>query len=439
MAQQDSGGKLKAGIPLQRHEPALACPSHPVRVCMTLLLLGLWATGALAAEPYEQPGEYRAAEVLPQAMVVTPNCQVQDPVVTDGYMYRFTVGSPFGTFEVTGYGALRKLLHEIGAIAALREIKTGKAFGDAVVNAAKGPFRFAKNLITNPVDTVTGIPKGAYKFMEEIATGVTSEHNPSDDPAYMQALQVSGQKRAFAARLGVDVYSSNAVLQKELNSVAWAAAAGNLSVGVALMPVGGGAGAALSGGRLGDTLNEQLKNEPASRLRIINKDKLTAMGIPSDLAGRFLDHRNFSPRHDTILVESLARLQGTRGREQFLEAALTADDEVDATYFTNMAQIMRGYHETVAPLAEMQKVGRLVIAHAKNGKALVALPIDHLLWTSAVDRRSQELKASYKAPGFTGQFDVWVMGTVSPLARQHLTERGISITEEVYKRVEMVD
>jgi hypothetical protein len=57
----------------------------------------------------------------------------------------------------------------------------------------------------------------------------------------------------------------------------------------------------------------------------------------------------------------------------------------------------------------------------------------------AADRRSQELKASYKAPGFTSQFDVWLTGTVSPLARQQLTERGMSVTEEVYKRVEIVD
>lgn len=113
---------------------------------------------------------------------------------------------------------------------------------------------------------------------------------------------------------------------------------------------------------------------------------------------------------------------------------------MDATYFTNMAQIMRGYHETVAPLTEIQMVGRrMVVAQAKNGKALVALPLDYLLWTPSVDRRSQELKTGYKAPGFTGQFDVWLTGTVSPLARQQLTERGMTVTEEVYKRVEVVD
>ena len=62
-----------------------------------------------------------------------------------------------------------------------------------------------------------------------------------------------------------------------------------------------------------------------------------------------------------------------RGREQSLEAALGADDEVDANYFTNMAQILRGYHETVAPLIA------LPVAQAKNGRALVALPLDNLL------------------------------------------------------------
>jgi len=410
-----------------------------MQAVIVMLLLGLWVTGAMAAESYEQPTERRATEVLPPALIVTSNHQVQDLVVADGYMDHFTVGSPFGTFEATGHGALRKLLKELDAIAALRQIKTEKAFGDAVAHTAAGPVRFAKNLITHPVDTVTGIPKGAYKFMEEAAEGVTSPHDPSDDPAYKQALQVSGQKRVYAAQLGVDVYSSNKILQKELNSVAWAAAAGNLSVGVALLPVGGAAGTALSGVRLGDSLNEQLKDEPATRLRVINKNKLAAMGISADLAGRYLDHRSFSPRHDLILVESLARLQDARGRDKFLEAALTADDEADANYFTNMAQIMRGYHETVAPLTEMQMVGRVIVAQAKNGKALVALPLDHLLWTQAVDRRSQEIKTSYQVPGFTGQFDVWLMGTASPLARQKLTARGMTVTEEVYKRVEIID
>jgi hypothetical protein len=164
---------------------------------------------------------------------------------------------------------------------------------------------------------------------------------------------------------------------------------------------------------------------------------LAAMGIPSDLAGRFLDQRNFSPRYDTILVESLARL-GSAGTRAVLGSALTADDEVDVNSFTNIAQIMRGYHETVAPLTDLQMVGRLVVAQARNA-CVVTLPLDHLVWTLAADRRAKSWKAAYKAAGFTGQFDLWLTGTISALARQQLTERGMIVTEEVYKRVEIID
>lgn len=69
---------------------------------------------------------------------------------------------------------MRKLLNELRAIAAWHEIKTSKAFADAVVAATAGLLQFAKHLITNPVDTLTGVPRGAAKFMEEALTGVTA-------------------------------------------------------------------------------------------------------------------------------------------------------------------------------------------------------------------------------------------------------------------------
>ena len=112
------------------------------------ILLGLSTLGVATAQQYEQPMERRAADVLPAEIVAGPNHRVQDAVLADGYMYRFVVDSPFGNVDVTGSGALRKLAPEIQAIAALREMENGDAFGKAVLDPATGPFRFAKNLIT---------------------------------------------------------------------------------------------------------------------------------------------------------------------------------------------------------------------------------------------------------------------------------------------------
>jgi hypothetical protein len=121
------------------------------------------------------------------------------------------------------------------------------------------------------------------------------------------------------------------------------------------------------------------------------------------------------------------------------EVALAVDDEVEATFFTNVAQILGGYHETVTPITALHRVGRLVVAQAGNGVALVPLPIDYCAWTRALERRIQELQTAYQVPGDNVRFEMWLTGTVSLLARQQLTQRGITVTEEVYKHVEIID
>ena len=124
-------------------------------VALMLSLAATAATAATPSDPYEAPASYRPSDVLSKERVSGPHYKVENPVAFDGYMYRFTVRSDYGPFEITGTSALRKLVVEIGAIAKLREIKASKAFASAVADSAAGPFRFAKNLIVNPADTLT--------------------------------------------------------------------------------------------------------------------------------------------------------------------------------------------------------------------------------------------------------------------------------------------
>src|SRR5437660_79309 len=83
MEQQDRSEKPEGCTPMDRHDRAPARPARRGRAFMTMLFLGLWAAGAMAAEPYEQPTDRRAAEVLPPERVVSPNHRVQDPVLAD--------------------------------------------------------------------------------------------------------------------------------------------------------------------------------------------------------------------------------------------------------------------------------------------------------------------------------------------------------------------
>ncbi len=413
----------------------------PPALCL-LASVVLLVAGASGAAEYEHPSNRRASEILPaQNIAITgPHYRIREKVVSYGYMHHYTVDSDFGTFTATGDGALRKLLKEIKAIAGLKKVKQSKAYISAIGNAAKSPIRLGEKLIEDPVDTITGIPEGIFTIFGNVGRSVTMKHDPSEDSKMKSVLQVSSWKRDYAAEHGVDVYSSNKVLQKQLNKVGWAAAVGGLTVSAATMAAGGvTAATAFSNVRLSDQLNEVLKAEPPPRVRLINEKKLSEMGISDDLANRYLDHPQFTPRHDLVIVECLYRLGSARGRDAFLEAILSAQDEVTASFFMNTAETMRGYHLTVAPIMEITVIDGITIARTKKDSALVPFPLDHGVWSERAEQVIDYLRANYRSPGFNGKFELWVTGTVSPLLRRQLERRGFEVVEDVDKRIDFMD
>ena len=402
------------------------------------LTIGITTLAPANAQTFEVPSNRQASQILPANLISGPYHKVRETVVSYGYMHHFKIDSQFGLFEATGDGALRKLVNEIYAIASLKEFKNSEAFLTAVGDAAKAPLHFGKNLITDPVDTVSGVPEGVFQIFGNIGEAITMEHDPSEDDRLEQALFVSSWKREFAAERKVDVYSSNKVLQEELNSVGWAAAIGGLAVSAATMGAGSTAVTVASNMRLADSIEDSLKEEPPSRLHIINLERLQAIGVSEELANRYLDHPHFTPRHDTVISANLAHMKNARGHAAFLESALAAKDEVGANFYMNMAQTLSGYNDTVSPIEDIRVIAGLTMARAQNGRVLIPFPLDHGVWTKRADQVIGHLTTTYRAEtGFTGGFDFWVTGTVSALAQQGLAGHGLAVTENVDEGLRM--
>ena len=410
-------------------------------VWAVVLIMFMTPLVAVAAE-YDVPTDRKASDILPADKLSGPHYQIQDKVVCYGYMDQFTVNSDYGPFEPSSDYALRKLLREIQAIAKLQEVKQSKAYLDSVKSAAKMPFEFGKSIITDPVDTVSGVPKGVYRLFSNIGTSMGSERDPSEDARYKELLLLSSYKRDYAYELGVDVYSSNPVLQKELNSVGWAGAAGNLSVSAALAPFGGTGVMVVKMTSLGQSFNNMLKKEPASRLRQINAEKLEKMGVSKELADKFLDHPAFTPTHDTVLVGSLATLTAAQGRDIFINRILTAEDEEMANYFQNMAETMRGFNESVSPITNITVAFGVVFARAENGSVLIPIPIDRALWSDRSEWIMTNAIKSYKEVAGSqpiGKMELWITGTATPLTKQELGKLGVGVVENVSKRIELMN
>jgi hypothetical protein len=399
----------------------------------------LAAASAVGAADYETPKNRSVKDALPAAVATGRDYAVRDPVVADGYMYQFNVKSPYGVFGVTGIGALRKLEHEIWAIGQLRQVTKSEAFLKSLKDQAGKPLVFAKDVIMKPGETLGGIPKGVGRLFSNVTTAITNKKDPSQESAAKEVLLVGSFKRDYATRFEVDPYSSNPVLQAELDKIGKAAAFGSWTASAAMIPISGVASSVITATSLSKSFNNILKTEPPSRIRVINEEKLKKMGISDDLAKRYLDHPVYTPRQDLILVDSLHRLGTATGRDAYLNAAMAAADEVEANFFVNMAQILRGYHEKQSPITGISMVGPLTLAQTKAGAAVIPFALDYGVWTANADKLSQGLKTSYRAPGFNGNFEVWVTGALSPTGKRELEARGFTVVEQVGKRIDITD
>jgi len=409
-------------------------------LCTLIIQSSAGATGALGAAKtarYEAPSARRASEVLPSNLRSGPHFQVQDRVAADGYMLRFMVTSDYGTFPVTGEYGLRKLIREIQAIAALKKVSKGEAFMKGVSGKAQETVEFGANLVSDPGRTLASVPQGVAKLFDNLATGLQKPSEPRRDPVGQQLLNVSEAKRKIAYDLGVDVYSSNRVLQNGLDGLSKAQALGSLGVSAAI-PYGGGTVVGIS--RMSETagdVNRLLRDELPSGLRNLNERKLQAMGVNRSLTERFLNHNQLSPRHKTVIVACLEKLSGARGREAFINFACRANDESSANFMQNLAQMLAVYQQTVSPIQEITAPG-VILARAANGTVLIPFPLDYGVWTVRAERVVKNTLASYKTSNRNpARFELWVTGTVSPLARQQLEAQGIKVVEHVNRRISL--
>ncbi len=411
---------------------------HRKRVAVVSMIV-LAVAGSAGAADYETQTNKSVSQALPAAVVAGADFKVNDPVVADGYMYRFMITSTYGPFDVTGAGALRKLEHEIWAIGQLKTVTRSDAFLKSLKDQAGKPLVFAKDVITSPVDTLSGIPKGVGRLFGNVVTSVTTKRNPNQESRANEVLLVGSFKRDYAARFNVDPYSSNRVLQEELDKIGKAAALGSWTASAAMIPISGPASSVITATSLGKSFNNILATEPPSRIRIINEDKLKQMGISPDVANAYLDQPVYTPTQNLLLVDSLARLGTAAGRDAYLTASLVAASEDEANFFVNMAQILRGYHETVGPITGITMVGALTVAQTKSGAAIVPFALDYGVWTANADRLSQNMKVAYKSPGFNGTFELWVTGNLSPTGKQELEARGYKVVEQAGSRFDIID
>ena len=390
-----------------------------------------------AEAAFEELPVLNASDILRADILTGPHHKVREPVPTYFGANQFTIDSDFGVFEADGNEILLRRINEINAIAQLKEVSRTDQYKNALVAAAKSPIAAAKNVVTDPVNTVANVPKGIMKFMSRAGESVKnigkkSESSSAEGSKMQQMIGFSDTKRKVAIKLGVDPYSTNTVLQRELDGIAWASFAGGFTFKAATFPISGGAGAALTVTGVTGSFDQMLSAKSLTDLKILNRKTLLSIGAGEKETDRFLNNNAFSPSEQTAFVLNLKSLDGVGNREAFVRAAgETSSDESDAIFCVQTAALMSQIHKSDKPLARITMLGDFPICIGKDGTIVVALQWDYAAWTSGAAAFTNDVQKLATQSGKNQNVLVALSGQVSPRLRQELEKRGFTLQDRL--------
>jgi hypothetical protein len=377
-----------------------------------------------AENVFEQRADLRTSALIAPELLKSNLYTVDETAINDGLLNRYRVRSIYGDFQVVSTPALKQILHEIQAIALMKKVTTEDTVKASMVQSGKNTVDGVKNLVTDPQTTLEGAASGINSLFTRAVAVVGKKSTISgEDNKVEQLIGKAKSKGAIATKYAVSVYSTNPLLQSELDRLAWADYLGGISVGLAQSAIPGVGGILLSTSGTARLLNEAINTTPSSELWVQNKNKLEAMGIDADIVELFLNNPSFSPALQTIMVEALEKLAGSDNRELFIKISLQAHTHQMARTITTMSVMIAGYHQHVAPIKSFAPFGRVLYAITATGVNAVIIPADHILWSKQIADAALWLdqpETGKQQP----KKQLWILGDFSTKAEAELQSLG---------------
>jgi hypothetical protein len=436
--------------------------SHTPAISVALVV-ALALVPAAQAEPHESEPTLPAVELAQPALLSGPGFRVQPQAQLVGFMASFTLDTGSGPVRADSVELLEVRAAEMAAIQVLDDVRLREAFGLAAKSSVKDTGATLARVVVQPLATVAGMPAGVLRYFSgeidkwrgrlrrhgdrigERAGGVGDPYamvgpmNAGRDARPRRAKRTwygkigrelgrhaedavshGSARRTLARELGIDPYAatSNPALNERLDRLAWAAAAGSMTVSELL-------GVLPSGGRavLGETsrIDNLVWDLDPENLRERNSAVLSRWCGDDFQIRLFVRRGTFQAGVQTRLASALDALEPAAGCEHLLDLALSAGHEVEARFLANGLAMAGQFLGPDARGSEIVPVGAGLLLLLPDGRKVLPLAVDLLSWTPlAEDFFAQPELAD-------GPRSVLVSGDVSNRALRELTTRGWEI------------
>ncbi|HEV8118616.1 MAG TPA: hypothetical protein VGQ32_08840 [Thermoanaerobaculia bacterium] len=423
----------------------------------------LLAVGAAGDGPYETPPELKASDFLDAKLLQGPDYVVEPTVTSDGVFNTYTITSNFGTWKVQSTSLAAVRVHEVAAIAQLKNVDKIAVAAGGVAQGAIDVGKGVGNVVIHPVNTVSNLGDGIARLFGRVGRGAgragekmggddssaaieENLSNPKDaEKASQQGtagkavdatgalaadlIGVNSAMRMWARKLTVDPYTRNEVLHNELRDVAQYDAGGRLTVH--LVP----GGAILTALSTTATVNDLVWMEEPDKLVTLNEKRLKEMGVKPEVSKAFRLNPRYNLTRQVRLIASIDTLKDTKGRADFIARAAGAKADADAQFYVESAMLTDLFNKTEAPVSAIVSglPGACVIA--KGDRFACLYPLDYIAYTenvaAAIDRMTKKAQSDYPK----AKRELWLSGRPSPRASQELQTRGWTVHEKSLKLI----
>ena len=245
----------------------------------------------------------------------------------------------------------------------------------------------------------------------------------------------SKTKRQYAERFGVDPYSRNELLQRELSDVSKAGFLGGTITSMGLGKIGGAAVTVAGAAGTSGDVDTMVHTIPPDKLRELNRGKLRDMKIDDDVIDLFIRNTNFTVTEQTSIVNALSEMDRVEGREEFVKFAVLTDNPDLASFRAVQAHLYSVYHEKWQKLEKFIHFGEFSCAQATDGTVVVVAPVDHLLWTEQSSEHITTLNDIILQGQPGGRRVLWITGSFSPLAEKSMKELGWELRPRALEKI----
>ena len=394
----------------------------PDLAAVLALLLAFGATAAVAAEAEPTLATSDFAGLPP---LKGTGYSVDAKVPVRGYHGQFTVHTDHGDVVADGAQMLQQRIAEVGPAAELEKISGTDVFVDALGKSAKNSATAVGKAVTNPVETMKAIPSGVGRFFKsagDSAKSATSGDAGDAGDATKDALGINKAKRELAKKVGVDPYTTNAVVAKRLDSLANAAFAGGVSLNVVMAVSTAGVATALS---VTKTVSNLAWDLPPEDVRKRNDAELATLGIAEGNRRALLGNKWYTPTMALAFAESFKQLGVKAGGDAFVALAAKAETESEARFYIAQLVMAKQYAAGGDAIKSIEAPGQVGIFRTAGGNAFVPAPADYLSFTDGVEAFAKRPVAGAK------QKIAWLTGRASPAAKKGLEAQGWTLRESV--------